>query len=846
MSQIEVPPRSLLCKHFATEGSPDVFDTAVQTLYTRFFNSMRKIIAATTGQSHLAAPKMCTRDTQTYSFKNAIVQTKREAFTQPQRSNLLNSDKTPGEYTVIGRSDRYETSDKYLRRRDAAVILIQACWRRYKAMRRADTIRVERATVQQQQQEIENQTAIVREKERQFQLNRRICPRTSEDFQLLYDEVAVWVRQQTFSIKEANLPPEAKQASFELLLEKETRLLQNIDLLKRQAHYLNRSDRVGQFFHRISKPRKWQISDGSFVDVMTPYSLRAASLRDLYYALEESSCFVGPNADTINSCAGYTVTPSSISNYRKTIANKFEGSMIDQRLDVLLQVKWCLKEFDCDLTREAISLIDREADLLSRGRSQTSLGGLRRRLLALFLQFAETPEFNPGTLELISDEADLVYRPNTLPIIDFRSLSPLHREKLARIKMSRQRMKQLSSVDEAREKMQLVGRVPTDPEAADIAYKDFSQTGKYTQQKSDTGGSPSDRLAGTADSDSDLFNPNVDRTNLRLVHLNSPLRKKYRGLQVDEDTFCDFPGVGIPLVSEEAFINDGINYVIEYVDTNTEAMKIFDENYYGAGQYPAGGQNVGLPPALTTNPVLNEQSTILEGEEENEENMGHHQADDLGLNGGPEYDPNFEPETAVVIAHHLHGENPNVLGYVSAQYGQEAMTPQDMRKEPEQDLEQGQSYDLPREASHVDMDDAPDNIQGSFNQQLSRDRPTREIDEQDMESIVDDEDMLLEDIDNAASVVDIEDSRVVTHEGFRDVDNLNLTESIANAGHVIDSRVNFGELQEHSDPASNNSDAGVVISDEIPEQQDLKPEGYLNEVLDEENRDDDFLDEELE
>lgn len=57
MSQIEVPPRSLLCKHFATEGSPDVFDTAVQTLYTRFFNSMRKIVAATTGQSHLAALK---------------------------------------------------------------------------------------------------------------------------------------------------------------------------------------------------------------------------------------------------------------------------------------------------------------------------------------------------------------------------------------------------------------------------------------------------------------------------------------------------------------------------------------------------------------------------------------------------------------------------------------------------------------------------------------------------------------------------------------------------------------------------------------------------------------------
>lgn len=819
MSQIEVPPRSLLCKHFATEGSPDVFDTAVQTLYTRFFNSMRKIVAATTGQSHLAAPKMCTRDTQTYSFKNAIVQTKREAFTQPQRSTLLNSDKTPGEYTMIGRSDRYETSEKYLRRRDAAIILIQACWRRYKAMCRADSIRVERATVQQQQQELENQTAITREKERQFQLNRRICPRTSEDFQLLYDEVAVWVRQQTFSIKEANLPPEAKQASFELLLEKETRLLQNIDLLKRQAHYLNRSDRVGQFFHRISKPRKWQISDGSFVDVMTPYSLRAASLRDLYYALEESSCFVGPNADTINSCAGYTVTPSSISNYRKTIASKFEGSMIDQRLDVLLQVKWCLKEFDCDLTREAISLIDREADLLSRGRSQTSLGGLRRRLLALFLQFAETPEFNPGTLELISDEADLVYRPNTLPIIDFRSLSPLHREKLARIKMSRQRMKQLSSVDEAREKMQLVGRVPTEPGAADTAYKDLSHVGKYARQDSDTGRSPTctDRPDGAGDSDSDLFNPNIDRTNLRLVHLNSPLRKKYRGMYVDEDTFCDFPGIGIPLVSEEAFINDGINYVIEYVDTNTDAMKIFDENYYGVGQSPAGEQATVLPSTLAPNQALAEQSTILEGEEGYEENLDHDLINDNGSSDRSGQGPNFEPETVAVIAHHLHGDDPDILGHVIAQSGEEAVTPQDERKDLDESLKVG----------HVDMDDAP----------------IREIEEQDMESIEDDEDMLLEDIDNEA---DMNGARGVTNEGFRNVDNLNLVESIESAGHVIDSRVNFEELREHSDPGGSNSDPGVVLSEELPENQEIRPEGHLNEKIDEENRDDDFLEDEME
>ena len=48
-----------------------------------------------------------------------------------------------------------------------------------------------------------------------------------------------------------------------------------------------------------------------------------------------------------------------------------------------------------ELEPEIVDLIDREADMLNRGRSETSLEGLRLRLSNLFLQFIETPEFNP-------------------------------------------------------------------------------------------------------------------------------------------------------------------------------------------------------------------------------------------------------------------------------------------------------------------------------------------------------------------------------------------------------------------------------------------------------------------
>ena len=54
-----------------------------------------------------------------------------------------------------------------------------------------------------------------------------------------------------------------------------------------------------------------------------------------------------------------------------------------------------LQEFDCKLTRDIISLIDREADLLLRGVPENTLDGLRQRISTLFLQFVKTPTFNP-------------------------------------------------------------------------------------------------------------------------------------------------------------------------------------------------------------------------------------------------------------------------------------------------------------------------------------------------------------------------------------------------------------------------------------------------------------------
>ena len=50
---------------------------------------------------------------------------------------------------------------------------------------------------------------------------------------------------------------------------------------------------------------------------------------------------------------------------------------------------------------DIVELCDREADLLNRGRSASSVDGLRKRISNLFLQFIETPDFNPESTRFL-------------------------------------------------------------------------------------------------------------------------------------------------------------------------------------------------------------------------------------------------------------------------------------------------------------------------------------------------------------------------------------------------------------------------------------------------------------
>ena len=94
----------------------------------------------------------------------------------------------------------------------------------------------------------------------------------------------------------------------------------------------------------MSSPKRWPVHTtqphhAHAVHVDTPSTIRARELKDLYHAL---------NVPLLS---------------------------VDERLQILLHVKYTVKEFDCNLTREIVELIDREGDLVSRGRDAKSLEG---------------------------------------------------------------------------------------------------------------------------------------------------------------------------------------------------------------------------------------------------------------------------------------------------------------------------------------------------------------------------------------------------------------------------------------------------------------------------------------
>jgi hypothetical protein len=270
----------------------------------------------------------------------------------------------------------YFSSEQLHDVKTATATQIQCQWRGSLARRRARERREELAALKAALgAEAAAAQAAALERQR-ADLQRRMHPRSQADFGVLFDEVEAWRLAETRRIDldfpnvllESGLvdtetpAAKARKAAHVAMQAKESQLIATIERLRLVAAKENNAARTLGLLGRMADPLPVQLSSGDTLVVETPFSERARELKALYEAL--------------------ALPPAA--------------QRADARLEAVLSVKAAAREFDGALVDEIAMLCDREADLLSRGRPQASMEGLRARLLSNWQTFCEDPRFNPG------------------------------------------------------------------------------------------------------------------------------------------------------------------------------------------------------------------------------------------------------------------------------------------------------------------------------------------------------------------------------------------------------------------------------------------------------------------
>ena len=148
---------------------------------------------------------------------------------------------------------KYFTSQMWLERRIDAAHFIQKMMRGCFARKRTRALREEKEKKKQEQIRLEKEFRIKEEEKHEREIRRRINPKTKEDFEILYQELELWMAGEMSKIKNNNnLANEQKNAAKKQLLEKETELLQTIDKLKIEANKQNREEKIQAFLKSMS------------------------------------------------------------------------------------------------------------------------------------------------------------------------------------------------------------------------------------------------------------------------------------------------------------------------------------------------------------------------------------------------------------------------------------------------------------------------------------------------------------------------------------------------------------------------------------------------------------------
>ncbi|XP_042648465.1 IQ and ubiquitin-like domain-containing protein isoform X1 [Tyto alba] len=305
------------------------------------------------------------RETQTVFEKNKPQQTKNTTSTQMTKTGLYVSNMTD----KLINPGKYFTAEEYHKRRLEAVIVLQTYFRRWLAinvvqnLREKKNLRLAWEAQEELQRKKEKEEKLRREQER------RLNPKTKDDFELLYHALELWRQEETEWINRTLTGAERKAALCGLL-EKETQLIASIGRHKLNVDEENQQKAILRFLDKCAQPKRWKAYDGRITEMDTQYTLCARELLEIYRSI-------------------------SMNDIPK-----------DERIDVLLTLRRTVKEHECKLTQEIVELIDREVDLLSREVKECNLEGLRKRICTLFLQYIKIPKFNPEVARILKVPPD--------------------------------------------------------------------------------------------------------------------------------------------------------------------------------------------------------------------------------------------------------------------------------------------------------------------------------------------------------------------------------------------------------------------------------------------------------
>ncbi|KFQ29407.1 IQ and ubiquitin-like domain-containing protein, partial [Merops nubicus] len=302
---------------------------------------------------------------ETVFEKNKPQQTHNTTSTQMTKvglyvSNMTDKLITPGKYL---------TAEEYHKRRLEAVIVLQTYFRRWHAKNVVQNLREEKRL----RLAWEAQEELRRKKEKEEKLRReherRLNPKTKEDFELLFQALELWRQEETERINRTLTGAERKAALCGLL-EQEAQLIASIGRQKLNADEENQQKAILHFLDKCAQPKRWRAYDGRMTEMDTQDTLRARELLETYRSVSGGGV---PKAE---------------------------------RIALLSALRRTLEEHECKLTKEILELIDREVDLMSREVKDCNLEGLRKRICTLFLQYVKTPKFNPEVARLLKVPPD--------------------------------------------------------------------------------------------------------------------------------------------------------------------------------------------------------------------------------------------------------------------------------------------------------------------------------------------------------------------------------------------------------------------------------------------------------